>query len=279
MKKFQYQVLRYMPDRVSGEFINLGIVLLALEKNRLYFRLYSKTRRLHDFFPDINSLFVKQSVKKIEAGLAQLQRLFDPSFFTESTDNVERLTSQILPKDDSALFFSEHKTVLDLDGETLVNELFERMVINHVVDEEKNSIQDSEVWSKIYKPYFEKASFASSLKETTIKTKYSELHFDKTIENGVLHCFEPVSFQLTTNDIIHRKAWTWSGRLQELESASEEMNVYLLAALPSDKKMKDLLKNKFDNKKIGKATLRLIDERHAAQLVQEVEVLVKDHNV
>ena len=166
-----------------------------------------------------------------------------------------------------------------MDGDTLLAELFERLVTRHIPEEDRTSIQDSEVWSKIYKPYFEQASFVTALKETVVKTKHDELHFEKSIRNGALHCFEPISFQLSSSDIIRRKAYTWSGRLQELETTEEAIHVYLLAAMPDDPEMKALLKDKFGNRKIGNTTIELVDENHAEQLVQKVERLMEEHNL
>ena len=277
MKKFQYQTLRYMPDRLSGEFVNLGIIVLAQEPQVLHCRFYNKTGRLHDFFPQVNSLFVKQTINKIEAALLRLKEEIENSLFAGTTGKLESYTTQVLPKDDSSLFFTEVKTVMDIDGGTLMQELFERLVIRHVPDEDRTSIQDSEVWSKIYKPYFENASFAQALKEAVVKTKHDELHFDRSIQNGVLHCFEPVSFQLASNDTIRRKAYTWSGKLQELETTDKAIHVYLLAAMPDDPKMKELLKDKFANRRIGNTTIELVDERHAQQVVQKVEKLMEEH--
>ena len=50
MKKFQYQTLRYMPDRVCGEFVNLGVVVLAEEPKALLFRFYNKIRKAARLF-------------------------------------------------------------------------------------------------------------------------------------------------------------------------------------------------------------------------------------
>lgn len=277
MKKFQYQTLRYMPDRMSGEFINIGVVVLDPEQQKMYFKFYNRTGRLHNFFPEVNSLFIKQTINKIEASLRQLEESFQTPIFAENMNNLETITSQVLAKDDSALFFTEVRTVLDMDGQTLLQELFERLVMRHVIDEERSSIQDNEVWTKIYKPYFEKASFAPALKEAVVKTKHDELHFDKTIRNGKLHCFEPISFQLTTDDNIRRKAYTWAGRLQELDTTNEPLHIYLLAAMPSDHKLQNLLKDKFNNKKIGETIIELVDERHAEQVVNKVEKLMEEH--
>jgi hypothetical protein len=278
MKKFQYQTLRYMPDRFNGEFINLGVVVLALESQHLYFRFFNKTSRIHNFFPEVNSLFVKQTINRIETGLQRLRESSETPLFHQQVDRLDALTKQVLPKDDSSLFFSDTKIVLDVNPDMLLQELFERLVTRHAIDEERSSIQDNEVWNKIYKPYFENATFAKSLKEAVVKTRHDELHFEKTIQNGQLHCFEPISFQLANDDNTRRKAYTWAGRLQELETTSEALHVYLLAAMPEDKKLRQLLSDKFNNKKIGNTTIELVDEKHVNEVVQKVEKLMQEHN-
>lgn len=252
-------------------------MLFEVDTQVLLFRFYNKIRRLHNFFPRVNSLFVKQTITKIENGLTRLKGSLESPLFAEHIGKIDNITSQILTKDDSSLFFSEIRLVMDINGEALLQELFERLVTCNVDDEDRASIQDHEVWTKIYRPYFEKAKFTPDLKEAVVKTKHDEFHFEKTFRNGALHCFEPVSFQLSSSEIIRRKAYTWAGRLQELETSDENVKVYLLAAMPDDPKLRTLLEDKFSNKQIGKATIELIDEKHAELAVRQVEKLLDDH--
>ena len=36
MKPFEYQIVRYLHDRVTGEFVNVGIILFAPEERLLF---------------------------------------------------------------------------------------------------------------------------------------------------------------------------------------------------------------------------------------------------
>jgi hypothetical protein len=277
MKKFQYQVLRYMPDRMSGEFINLGVVVLSPEMQAFDGRFYHKSGRLHQFFPKVNSGFVKQMVSRVEDGLHQLMEQSAAPLFKDMVMSLDIITMQILPKDDSSLYFTEVQTVFDLDMNSLLIELFDRLITRHTLEEESVSMQDSEVWTKIYKPFFSNSALTSMLHETVVKTKHDELHFERTFQNGALHCFEPVSFQLSNSEVIKGKAYKWAGRLQELETVEDPLHVYLLAALPDDSALQSLVRDKFDGVKIGEATIELVDEKHASALIQKMEGLIVAH--
>ena len=53
MKTYQYQLLRYTDDHVTGEFVNVGLVFYEPETRLLCARVITDTERLASFFPDV----------------------------------------------------------------------------------------------------------------------------------------------------------------------------------------------------------------------------------
>lgn len=51
MKTYQYQILQYRPDPVSGEFVNVGLVLFQPEERYLKGRVVGVISLLSDFSP------------------------------------------------------------------------------------------------------------------------------------------------------------------------------------------------------------------------------------
>jgi hypothetical protein len=73
---------------------------------------------------------------------------------------------------------------------------------------------------------------------TRIAVKDDEVEFKHTWKNGVFHCLEAVSFDLSTPDSIKDKAHKWLGRVTSIADAKDEFRLYFLVGEPSDKSLK-----------------------------------------
>src|SRR5579859_2069881 len=235
MITIQYQILRYLPDRVSGEFVNLGIVAFDSSTRSLKSKFINRIGNISSFFPNINSRYLIKSIKTIQEELEKFSARLKSEFIFTQVSSIEEVTRATLPKDDSSLVFSEIKKTLDVSVDATVSDLFPRLVSAHLMDEEDDEIRrDKEVWTKVYKKHFDDYGISSHLSSHRVKTKNDELEFDKAWKNGVWNCFESVSFNLTRTDSIKNKVYKWVGKLDELGSAHESMHIYLLSVLPTD---------------------------------------------
>lgn len=277
MKTYQYQVLRYLPDKVSGEFINLGVVVYDKKNSSLKGRFYKKTNRLHAIFPTLNARFIIQSIKWIDAGITKLAEDIAKPILFEGVDSIEELTQQVLPKDDSALHFTEMKKVVDAELEYVLQYLFERIVHKHIHESEQEHLHDDEVWRKVYKDFFDRYDLTKDLQPKKVMTKLDEWNFDKTVQNGVLHCFETVSFALSTEDYVKRKVYTWAGRIAELETAEDKLHLYLLTALPKNQNLKQFIKEKLGHIQTGNAVIDLVDAASADAILEKVKREIEEH--
>ncbi len=278
MKTFQYQVLRYLPDRVSGEFINLGVVVYQPHDKELKALFYTKVNRIHAFFPSVNTRFIAKSMKAIDAYLKKINQEFNKPLFAEQPNEIGEITKQILPKDDSALFFTDTAKMMDVNADALLNGLYERVVLKHVHEADHDTLADKEVWKKYYKTYFDKYKLTEQLKAVSVKTKLDNWQFEHTCKNGALHCFETVSFDLSTDDYIRKKVYTWAGKVDELKTAKEEIHLYLLATLPEKKELQKFIREKLNKQQIGNATIEIVDTASADKTVKKVKKLMEEHS-
>lgn len=128
MTTIQYQILRYLPDRVSGEFVNLGIVAFDPANGTLKSKFINKIGKISGFFPNTNSRYLVKSVKTIQDDLDTYSKRLQSEFLFKKVDSLEEITKSVLPKDDSALIFSETKKALDVSAEATVDDLYSRFV-------------------------------------------------------------------------------------------------------------------------------------------------------
>lgn len=102
MISYQYQILRYVHDQVTGEFVNVGLVLYFPEYKIILSNAINKYSRISQFFNEINGNYLLSCLRDLKM---QFKKISEQESFNYY--NIEQITSYILPKDDSSLCFSE----------------------------------------------------------------------------------------------------------------------------------------------------------------------------
>lgn len=277
MKKFQYQIIRYMHDRVTAEFVNVGIVVYQPDTNFLQGKFVTKFSRISQFFIDINGQYLLSTLKQFERELETASKRLT-ELFTNHTSLTE-ITNSILPKDDSALICSDLLFGIDIDPQSAVDDLFDRLINKYSHEAYKEHHDDKYVWRKVYKQYFDKYEITSKLKPHTVKTDHDHIEFDKAWKNGVWNCYQTLSFDLKRNDSIKNKVYRWSGILSELENSGQELHLYFLTVSPTRNKtilkfIEDTIR-KHDNGTSLKVTI--VTEKQADKFVAGVKKEIEEH--
>ena len=279
MKAIQYQVLRYLPDRVSGEFVNLGIVAYDAQSKILQSKFINKIGNISGFFPNTNSRYLIKSVKTIQHDLQLFAQRFTSELSFDKIESVDQITRQVLAKDDSALIFSEIKKTLDVDIHATINDLFSRFVNINLTEEDDEVRRDKEVWNKVYKKHFDEYGISGHLKHHNIKTANDELEFDKAWKNGVWNCFETVSFNLTRTDAIKNKVYKWVGKLDELNTSAEPKHIYLLSVLPHGHPgLKAFIKKMITDKSTDNTEIDIVSEEQVQDITEKIKLEIDSHS-
>lgn len=126
MNPIQYQILRYLPDMVSGEFVNLGVVTYDQASRTLRSEFAVRTERISCLFPGVDCTYLENAVNAIKKHLDELSCRGQTANELANYLSIENLTQAALPVDDSSLFFSEIKCTLEVSVDTATCDLFER---------------------------------------------------------------------------------------------------------------------------------------------------------
>ncbi len=279
MNTYQYQVLRFLPDRVSGEFVNLGVVVFDPGKMKLVSHFYPKITRTSSFFPTINSRYLASMIKYLQKEFESISAKFNSELPFEKIDSVDSITKSILPKDDSSLFFTPEKKLLELSIDIAASDLFEQFVLNYVQEEEREYVTDKEVWNNVYKSYFDEFKITEHLKPHKVTTALDTWEFEKAWKNGDWNCFETISFDLVKEESIKDKAYKWSGKLEELKTSKEPLHVYLLSKLPAHHpELNNFIKKKLGDMKLeNKVTVELISGDNAEKFARKIKKEIDKH--
>lgn len=112
MKIYQKKILKFCPDLVIGEFINLGLFFFDAKSKSFCFGVVEEERvkkRIEVVFPNFSDVSLTiNNLVQIEKNLLKLKMLD----FSHHTTLDSIIKHYVMPIDDAALFFSETSTGL-----------------------------------------------------------------------------------------------------------------------------------------------------------------------
>ncbi len=131
MNTIQYQILRYLPDRVSGEFVNLRVVAYDPSTRFLESEFTNRLERILCVFPGVDGAYLVKVIRTIKKHLNELALKWQAETTLDDNPSIETITGAVLPKDDSSLIFSAVKSTLDVSAQATVSDLFSRITNSH----------------------------------------------------------------------------------------------------------------------------------------------------
>lgn len=277
MKKYQYQVVRYIHDRTTGEFVNVGIVIYMPGEQLLKSKFINKFSRLTQFFNEFNGHALLNTLRCFDKELNVISKRIASSDLFESYSSIEEITNSILTNDDSALQCSLLKRGIDISCQAAIDDLFNSLVNKYNHEADKESHDDKYVWRKVYKKHFDELGITNKLKEHTVQTNHDLIQFDKAWKNGVWNCYQTLSFDLKRTDSIKSKVYKWSGILNELENSTESLHLYFLTISPKkNKTIKKFIEDTLNRQ--GKSLqVSIVSEQHAASFANSVKTEIENH--
>jgi hypothetical protein len=279
MKKFAYSyiTLRYVHDIAAGEFVNVGIVLYSREQHLLKSRFRHTYTRIKKVFPDANGLALKSTLSALESTFDRLSDSISSDLpLEEHPNSIEAIVSKILPKDDSALQWGPRGSGLSTSLDDTLEFLYRRYITFNDDKGATNKRSDEEVW-RAFKREFDAKKITSHFTTKTIRSSDDEREFQHAWKNGIWHCIEPVSLDLSSSESIKEKAIRWLGQMETLsDGATEGFKVYFLLGEPSQKNLHEAFEKA--SRILGKAKCaEVIPESKAKAFSDELSSKVVAH--
>jgi hypothetical protein len=233
---YSYAVLRYVHDIGTGEFINVGVVVSAPSVSFVGAKFKLAYRRVKKAFPSIDA-------EVYRARMRRLQAMFDriavgdlgarsPAEPTNATP-IEQLVHSVIRADDSSLQWSPAGSGLSRDLPASLATLYQRFVTTYDMEVSSAPRKDDDVW-KHFRSELEKRNVLGYLEEKVIAVADDSVKFDHAWKNGAWNCYEPLSFDLSSDASIKEKAHRWLGQVSSIKDAREGFKVYFLVGKPTD---------------------------------------------
>ncbi len=274
MKKYQYQLVQYVHDHFTNEFVNLGVIVYAHDHQYLNCKMVNRHARIKAMFPHANGRFIDKVLKSIEISVKQKAKELGGLF--RVPEQLETITSSILPKDNSGIQLTPVKYALDIELDAALTDLYKQLVDKYMPPASRNkSLTDNDVWKEKYKEYFEQLNITNRLVKHTLQTSNDAFEFDKAWKNEVWHCYQPVSFSLQDKESIKDKVYRWAGKLKELQTADEDVHLTFLTSTSKEHKdLEPFIKEylTFDEKGLKTEIVKEKDAEKFATSVKEMMV-------
>jgi hypothetical protein len=230
---YSFTVLRYVHDIATGEFLNVGVALLAPERRYVNALCRTTFQRLKTVFPTLDGESFRASMRHVTHEFERLhEQLRDQLPLRDHGAGVMGYAHSVLGPDDSSLQWAPMGAGVTVDPERTIEQLYDRFVMAYDKQTVTPRRQDDDVW-RHFSHELQQRQVLRHFVPKTIAVRDDQLEFEHAWKNGVWHCLAPVSFDLASADSIRDKAHRWLGQLTSVAQSDEAFKLYFLVGRPS----------------------------------------------
>ena len=244
---FQYCPLQYHYNSASGEVLNVGLLVLFPDQQKVAFVFPEKLNRLRAAYPNsVAERTLKAFFRGIEGKVLALNR--QPEIFNDYKNRpLDFINDEILIRDASALQFGEIRTsILYTDDlKHIVKQLENLYLSSYDLEEVTYKKHTEEYLIKEYRRKIKLGDEQIFAKHRVEENKQiGEYTFPFAWQNGTYNIVSPVSLDLKRPESIIRKATLNFGKFTLLQGYADE-NKARFDVLLAEPKQKGLAK-KYD---------------------------------
>ena len=229
-----YSILRFLPYPETGEFVNIGIVLIA-NNGDFRFKIEKKRQRITNFFPSLDAKIFLRARKEIDVELARLS-----GFLTVNREDVSLLLStfkHLIHPRETMMRFSDPGTMATDNADQALATLFDHYV-NH-------SFATKEYQETVLERQLGKLLAASNLKQRYSEQKLGNadypVKFPFVLMSGAepVQALKPIHLGHDESSKIIEHGDAWISKIRRLNAAGQlAKDTLFIAGPPEDGKPK-----------------------------------------
>ncbi len=280
-RPYSYTVLRYVHDVVTGEFVNVGLVLFAPPSDGqppvLRFEFKDRISRIRGMFPDVDRRAFLAAMQAIRRHAKSVRsEVCRDDLFLSDLDAVA-VAHKILPHDGSSLRWSSASAGVASDLEKVFLRATKRMLSTY--DRTTSGGRtDEDVWRPVRQALVER-KVDIEFEAKVIHGSVDTIEFRHSWKNGKIHAYEPLSFDLADADRIKDKARKWLGHLASVQIGSaDEFQAYFIAGRPSKEALLPAYRTALEILRNAPSNPGVYEEAEIESLVNSIEDEFRHHN-
>jgi hypothetical protein len=242
---FQAVAVRYVHDVLSGEFLNIGAVLLCPERGFAGARFLTQWSRVSAAFPNAELPLLRRIAVEIESACAQAahglgSQLVIPG--EQEQGDVLAFVGRIVPRDDASIQLSPVIRGVTEDPDRTLHEIYRRYAERYLPEDTGRALRDeADIWTAFAGKLASRIDVNQSLSTKTLTAPGYRYDFERAWKNGKWNIAQPVSFDLRDPRKIREKATQWTGRVVTLRPSHQDAQIVFLVGVPPKDVRKELV--------------------------------------
>jgi hypothetical protein len=276
-QNYEFSVLRYVHDTLTGEFVNVGVVIYCEKEKWISAQCRNTYARVSAVFPNLNSSHFRKMMKFVQSEFSRANESLNTELQFSDIKSLQTLLHRVLPKDDSSLQWAPISAGLSVDLDSELTLLFERYVSHYDIKAGRDRRTEQDMW-KDFKKTLESFSLTEEFQPKKIAVKDDEIEFQHSWKNGIWHCIEPISFDLSDSDYFKDKAHRWLGQLSSIQDSTDKFKVYLLVSPPTERELQPAFNKALSILRKIPVESEIFLENDAPRLAEEIQKKMDIHN-
>lgn len=274
--KYTYTVLRYVHDVVTGEFINVGVLMYAPKSNFVRMAARTTIGRIKHVFPDLDRQAFSSAIKAAERSVRKISKSVEQGDLLNEFGDAGSIARKVLVSDDSSLQWSPTSGGVTEDTEKTFDRVYRRYVSRYDV-KSPHRRSDDEVWRPV-RLLLDEKNIKVEFSEKTIAGTSDEIVFKRAWRNGVWHAYEPLSFDLADAEGIKDKARRWRGHLEAVhEGVRSDLRLNFVVGAPQNNALVDAYHHAIRILREASFNPKIYEENEVPLLVSKIEDEVREH--
>lgn len=232
--KYEAVAVRYVHDVLTGEFLNIGVVVMCHTQGFLRSRFISQWTRVTDAFCNADKVHLVRVVAALQSECASWMKHEEKqgtkTMFPD--EHIGTFLRRVVPDLDGAIQFSPVAMGLASDLEVATEQMFVRYVTKHSPTlEASESRTDEEIWQR-FAAQTGRRKLLEKLRPHELVGEHFSLTFESSWVNGVVNVVQSISLDMKQPRDISEKSVSWFGKVKALTPKRSHSLVSLLVGLP-----------------------------------------------
>ena len=217
----QYAIVRFAPFVETGEFANVGILMMAPQARFFGFKLETRRfGRITQFFKELDRKHYLAALQRLHAELERVHELLKDHGFDRRRKNVDvdlaqRMFTEIIRPRESTVRFSEPRVVLAKDPAQKLQELFGYYVErNFVTKEYRENLLEKSVRQWLFQARVGDRFVPNDIGDATFHMKFP---FVEVVDAEPVKIIKPLDLGRKEPRAILEKGALWAYRLKEFK--------------------------------------------------------------
>jgi hypothetical protein len=217
-----------MPFVETGEFANVGIVLMCQEAGYFDFQLLNRVRRITAFFDQLEPRIYRESRNDLATELRRIKTMMEPLHY-RNDKSARFLFQELIRPREVMLRFDAPRVVLTDNPEKKLEELFNFYIERDFVTPEYLEKQ----LEKNVRLLLNEAHLKNSYKEGHVQhgafnARFPFAHHDE--DGRILKAIKPLHLAHVNPAHAYEHGWAWVGKIRQLKKFNVLPDQILIAA-------------------------------------------------